>query len=137
MLAGRWGEVGAMGAGPGGGARGGPEDPPVLGMPCACSVRRWLGGAAAHLISAAVSVGGSRVEDLGHHCWSEAVRGLVACWADIFLLQSGHKEANESRWHRCSKGHSRTSLVDSCADLVLFARKSAAASRAMAWPRHA
>ena len=86
-----------------------PEDPPVVGMLRAGSVRQCFGGAAAHLFSSVISVGGSLVEDLGRHSWSEAVRGLVACWADIFLLQSGHKEANESRWHRCSKGHSRTS----------------------------
>ena len=89
VLASRLGEVGAMGAGRGGGARDGPEDPPVLDMPRACSVRQWLRGAAAHLFSAAVSVGGSRVEDLGHHCWSEAVRGLVACQADIWNAPMG------------------------------------------------
>ena len=61
-----------------------PEDPPVLGMPRACSVRRWLGEAAAHLLSAAVSVGGSRVEKLGRHCWSEAARGLMACQTDFY-----------------------------------------------------
>ena len=72
VLASRRGEVGAMGAGPGGGARDGPEDSPVLGMPRACSVRQWLGGAGAHLLSPAVSVGGSQVEELGRHCWSEA-----------------------------------------------------------------
>jgi hypothetical protein len=67
-----------------------PEDPPVLGMPRACSVRRWLGGAAAHLLSAAVSVGGSRVEKLGRHCWSEAARGLMACQTDFLQLQPVH-----------------------------------------------
>ena len=94
VLAGRRGEVGAMGAVPGGGARGGPEDPPVVGMPRACSVRRWLGGAAAHLFSASVNVGGSQVEKLGRHCRSEAVRGLVACWSDILKTTSlRHKSA--------------------------------------------
>jgi len=43
----------------------GPEDPPVVGMPRACGVRQGLGGAAAHLLSPAVSVGGSRLEELG------------------------------------------------------------------------
>ena len=87
-----------MGAGPGGGARGGPEDPPVLGMPRACSVRRWLGGAAAHLLSAAVSVGGSQVEELGRHCWSEAARGLVA-------LPGGHwKTPMGAQSERCTDG---------------------------------
>ena len=70
-----------------------PEDPPVLGMPRACSVRRWLGGAAAHLLSAAVSVGGSRVEKLGRHCWSEAARGLMACQTDFLeAANCGHRE---------------------------------------------
>ena len=58
-----------------------------MGMPRACSVRRWLGGAAAHLFSASVNVGGSQVEKLGRHCRSEAVRGLVACWSDILKTQ--------------------------------------------------
>jgi hypothetical protein len=57
-----------------GGGCGGPEDPPVVGMTRACSVRQGLGGAAAHLLSTAVSVAPSQVEDLGRHCWSEAVR---------------------------------------------------------------
>ena len=45
------------------------------------------GGEAAHLFSAVVSVGGSRVEELGRHWWSEAVRRLEVCWADILQLQ--------------------------------------------------
>ena len=32
----------------------------------------------AHLFSAVVSVGGSQLEELGRHCWSQAARRLVA-----------------------------------------------------------
>ena len=68
------GRDGRISAGLLGGGCGGPEDPPVVGMTRACSVRQGLGGAAAHLLSTAVSVAPSQVEDLGRHCWSEAVR---------------------------------------------------------------
>jgi hypothetical protein len=78
VLVRRFGEAGKFLQGCCGGARDGPEGPPIVGMPRACSVRRRLGGAAAHLLSAVVSVGGSRVEELSHHCWSEAARGLAA-----------------------------------------------------------
>ena len=64
-----------------------PEDAPVVGMPRACSVRQCLGGAAAHLFSSVISVGGSLVEDLGRHSWLEAARGLPACWTDILSNQ--------------------------------------------------
>ena len=47
-----------------------------MGMPRACRVRQCLGRAAAHLLSTIVSVGGSDVEELGRHSWSEAMRGL-------------------------------------------------------------
>ena len=96
VLASPRGKVGAIGAGRGGGARDGPEDPPVVGMPRAGSVRQWLGGAAAHLLSAAVSVGGSRVEELGRHCWSEAARGLVACQTDFLDLKYPSKQTEYS-----------------------------------------
>ena len=59
LLASRRGEVGAFFAGLLGGGCGGPEDPPGVGMPRPCSVRRWLGGAVAYLLSTAVSVVGS------------------------------------------------------------------------------
>eukprot|EP00966_Prymnesium_polylepis_P278500 6434707-Prymnesium_polylepis.1 len=73
-----------MGAGGGGGTSDGPVDPSVVGMSRGRSVGQWIGRAAAHLLSAAVSVSGSRVEELGRHCRSEAVRGLMASWADIW-----------------------------------------------------
>eukprot|EP00966_Prymnesium_polylepis_P189504 4391094-Prymnesium_polylepis.1 len=60
-----------------------PKDPPVVGMLRAGGVRQCFGGAAAHLLSAIISVGGSLVEDLGRHSWLEAARGLLACWTDI------------------------------------------------------
>ena len=65
-------------------------------MPRACSVRQWLRGAAAHLFSAAVSVGGSLVEKLGRHCWSEATRGLMACQTDFLDLQYASKQTEYS-----------------------------------------
>ena len=55
-----------------------PEDAPVVGMLRACSVLQGIAGAAEHLDSSAVSVGGSLVEDLGRHCWPEAARRLMA-----------------------------------------------------------
>ena len=85
-----------------------------MGMPRAYSVRQCLGRAAAHLLSSGVSVGGSDVEELGRHSWSEAVRGLVwpadghfqqpVCDTNAWRLQAGTEVTKAlSRAQHCNR----------------------------------
>ena len=83
-----------------------PEDPPVVGMLRAGSVRQCFGGAAAHLFSAVISVGGSLVEDLGRHSWLEAARGLPACWTDIL--------SNQPKTHKSDGHHLEQVQLEHC-----------------------
>ena len=95
-------------------------------MPRACRVRQCLGGAATHLISTVVSVGGSDVEDLGRHSWSEAVRGLVACWADILRNQSAAQKRDGLHLEQAQLGHYRERALEA-ATYIAFCWISASA----------
>ena len=70
-----------------------------MGMPRACSVRQCLAGAAAHLYSSAVSLYGSRLEDLPSLVTMvhSAAPRIAQCWADRVGLDLPHsRDGGES-----------------------------------------